>query len=492
MDQHNRVLSEVEALALIEKSLPEMPEVLRQQLATAVGYHPLALEIAISNLAMSNDQSMWHTDIQEIARLLAEDTNVGVSPSDDQTDRDLRVEKIIKYGYDALGRKPIKGSIYQKRLRALGSFAHDCDFDIDAAAALWGIPLGEALETLAALKAHGLIKYNQSDRWEQHPVLHGYARMLQKADEKLAFPERHAMYYLKRMQTAAENRNYHIMKTELPNLRHAFEWAIEENFSIAGHLLGNMGELFVSQSLGEEYLIWSEKVLERAQQLADKNQISQALMMRSIARRTVAEATEPTQRTALLQGALEDCTQVLPLCGDLRNYVLALECRAVILQDLAQVDGEDRGSRLRAALTDMDETLSLGGHDPQSFAVALANRAGVIVALAEIPGENREARLQAALNDYNKVLSLSQNDPPNYASVLFNLGLLYNKMGDHPNSLKALWSALQIFERIQYLPAIQKGRSKLRDFKLEDPERFEQLWNTITGQPEPEWMQTSP
>ena len=71
------------------------------------------------------------------------------------------------------------------------------------------------------------------------------------------------------------------------------------------------------------------------------------------------------------------------------DYATTQNNRAVLLSDLASLPGEDRGARLRQALTAYDEALALRRDVPLDYAQTQNNRAVLLRDLASLPGEDR-------------------------------------------------------------------------------------------------------
>lgn len=110
----------------------------------------------------------------------------------DETKRNLSVELSFSLSY-----KSLQGST-QKHLRALGVFAPNSTFDIQALQAVWEIEDHLLAKKAAnALEAVGLLEYIGDDRYSQHTLIRAYAlQLLKEAGEwEIAFGN-YANYYI--------------------------------------------------------------------------------------------------------------------------------------------------------------------------------------------------------------------------------------------------------------------------------------------------------
>ncbi len=342
------VLSEPDALAMISRALPDMDPALANELALTVGHHPLALEIALGDLA-EQDPEDWAECIAEMGRRVTSGESLDFLPLSDDIDRTQRLVAVLRYSYDALEHRP-GGKLLQQHFRTLGTFAPEAEFATDAVTALWESDNKAAKDHLQVFRARSLMS-GKVGRWHQHSILRGYALHLQGHEERLRWAERHASHYLARMREADDAQRYYIMAPELPNLRHAFDWAVQEGLEMAQDLVGNSADLLRSQNLGAEYLAWAERVLDRSKAIGGNSDIGQALT-------TLGNALQAASTLAF---------------------------------------GEDRAARLREALAAYDEALERRRDVPLAYATTQNNRANLLSDLASLPGEDRAARLRQAL-----------------------------------------------------------------------------------------------
>jgi hypothetical protein len=342
------VLSEDDALAMIDERLPGMEVLLAKHLAEVVGYHPLALEIALGDL-VEQDQEDWPDCTAKISRLVDTGESLDFLPLSDDTDREQKLAAVLRYSYDALGQRT-EGEWLQCHFRALGTFAREADFATAAVAMLWQIDEKPAKEHLLVFRARSLLS-GRSGQWRQHSMLRSYALSLQDNSERLQWAERHAEYYLARMREADNENQFYRMAPELPNLRHVFDWAVQEGLGLAQDLLGYSADLLRSQNLGEEYLAWAQRVLDRARHIGGNEEIGHAFNSLGNALQAAATLIYGKDRGARLREALAAYEEALARCRDVPlQYATTQNNRALLLRDLAGLPGEDRGARLREAL----------------------------------------------------------------------------------------------------------------------------------------------
>ncbi|MBK6429196.1 NB-ARC domain-containing protein [Candidatus Amarolinea dominans] len=333
------VLSVPDALGLVAQVIPDLSPALAGRLAQAVGRHPLALEIAVGDLA-SHGPDEW---AGLVARLEA-DMTLGLAldgaPLDDDLTRVRRLEIVLRYSYDALGRAP-DGATLQRHFRAVGCLAYEANFATDAAAAFWEENEVAAQAQLNIFAARSLLRRQAGGRWRQHAILRGFALQQQGATERDRWPERHARHYLAAMAAADDAQRYYIMAPDLPNLRHAFTWALQESLDTAQALLSNCADLLRSQNLGAEYLRWADRVLAQAQHSGSPRALGQALLSRGNALQAAATLVVGEDRGARLRQALAAYDEALHMRRDVPlDYATTQNNRAVLLRDLASLPGE--------------------------------------------------------------------------------------------------------------------------------------------------------
>jgi len=433
------VLTLPDALTLIAQELPRMPEALARRLIRIVGAHPMALRIILGDLHPDDPPAEWAAALDRIADRLAR--GLGVDPTAlDDIEPERRLSAVFAYSYAALAHH----EALQRCFRALGCFAPDeAELTTAAVSAILTLPEDETRPLLKTLRDRHLVRrVGQSDCWQQHALLRSYALEQQPPAERLTWAERHARHYLARMRAADDAQTYYTLRPDLPNLRHAFAWAVGEGraLGLAQALLSNCANLLKGQNLGLEYLAWAEQVKTLAFSMGGAQEQGQALTFLGNALQAAATLGD---RGARLRAALAAYDEALALRRDVPlDYATTQNNRAVLLRDLASLPGEDRGARLRAALAACDEALALRRDVPLDYATTQNNRANVLSDLASLPGEDRGARLRAALADAASAVSIfEQAQQAQYfemgqrvlASVIMAMGL---------DEARAAWLAL--------------------------------------------------
>ncbi len=440
------ILSPSDALALLRARMPRATEAdasLLEQLARALGYHAQALDIAGRQLHRW-EKSRWQAKVAELAQRVRAGEAFGELPFPGEEERVSEVEAALKWSYDELAPRA------QARFRLLGAFAPDASFRAEFAAALWGCSDDEALGALTDFAERGLVSRDESptrlhaSRWQQHILLRAYAlALLRRAGEEDAAHRHHATIFARAMRKADDEQRYYEMHPEYPPLRHAFEWAIENDFEMAQDIAANAANLQAQFGLVRDNDEWSRRLLERAREGKEERVLARALVERGNALQRIA--TLPNEdRAARLRDALAAYDEALrfytPDTAPL-DYAMTQNNRGLLLQDLVTLPNEDRAARLCDALAAYDEALRFWTPDtaPLSYAVAQNNRGNVLRDLATLPDEDRAARLSEALAAYDEALRFHcpDTDPLDYAATQNNRGNVLRDLATLPNEDRA-------------------------------------------------------
>ncbi|RMG72418.1 MAG: hypothetical protein D6711_12970, partial [Chloroflexi bacterium] len=231
--QHLDVLSPEDARMLLQRGAPGLDDLLADRVASGLGFHAQALVLAAGALHFRGVRRHEKT-AKEILDRVAAGRGFGDLPRMDKAARMNAVEAALKYSYDYLGEEE-EGKKWQTQFRALGCFAQEADFDLEAAAFVWSIDVELAEEFMLLLNGLSLIEEtsisNGENRWQQHAILRAYALSLQSAEERLLFPERHTDYYIKLAQFCLDckPRDYDRIEQEFGQLQHAFNWCEKQS-----------------------------------------------------------------------------------------------------------------------------------------------------------------------------------------------------------------------------------------------------------------------
>lgn len=138
-----------------------------RQLSAALGGQTLAVALAAARL-----KKRGPAYARTILDGLDDPTNPFTALAMHADDKDLNVEKSLWQSYRAL--EPDQ----QRRYRLLGVLTRDGSFDLKLAAALWGESEAAADRPLEELLDADLVQSATEGRYQQHRLLHAYARAL--------------------------------------------------------------------------------------------------------------------------------------------------------------------------------------------------------------------------------------------------------------------------------------------------------------------------
>ncbi len=344
---------EARALIALRLNWPELPADhydWADALAAGVGYHTLALDVAIRRLrldARSPGTPRWREQVDRLLSHIRSGQGFERLALPD-SERNQNVEAVLAYSYDRMD------DTARARFRALGVFAPEATFGSGAAAALWQCDVEQADDMLSAFASAALLEAGGGDgRWRQHGLLRGYAlALLRREGEYDAAAARHAAFYAAAMRTADDAQRFYEVLSDYAQLRHAFAWAIENDLELAQDLVANTANLQKAHGYGRDNLAWAEQALAAAHRRGTPAQIARAQVSLGNALQYVAglpgedRGARLREALAAYDAALRIYTpETVPLA-----YAMTQNNRAVLLSDLASVPGEDRGARLREAL----------------------------------------------------------------------------------------------------------------------------------------------
>ncbi|MBE2235140.1 MAG: hypothetical protein IAE85_16715, partial [Anaerolinea sp.] len=260
------LLSQAEALALFDLRLGWRPtgdaagDGWTGDLLTAVGHHALGLDVALGVLRRYGDDAAdWEPAARRLMAALGRGEVERLNLGDD--DPGHNVKGVILFSYDAL---PDGES--RRRLRSLAAFAPEAEFDSALAAAAWGCDAESAYETLTGFANAALLDRLGGGLWRQHGLLRAFgAALLRDAGERDAAAAAHARAYRDAMAAAEAEQRYYQMLPALPQLRHAFEWAAENDLELALSIAADCANVQQQFGLTREAGEWSERLLAAAQ-----------------------------------------------------------------------------------------------------------------------------------------------------------------------------------------------------------------------------------
>ena len=265
------VLSPADACALLQKSAPGLSDELANRVAAGLGCHALALTLAAGALAFRKAHRYERTAAELLDRVAA-GLGFGDLPRMDQAERLTEIEIAFKYSYDELG-QGARGAEQQAWFRALGAYAQEADFDVDAAAAVWGLDTGTTQEFLLCLDGLSLIQEaGMANRWQQHALLRAYALSLQTAEERIRFAERHTDHYIKLTEVChdCKPRDYDRVEREFAQIQHAFAWCEGNSPRRATRLALLLADFMRNRGRVPQLNCWLQTALSGAETLGDR------------------------------------------------------------------------------------------------------------------------------------------------------------------------------------------------------------------------------
>ena len=164
-----------EGVALLRAYLTAVDEPAMTALSEALGGHPLALTLAVRRILKARNPAQAlinHTQAYQMG-IPAGSTFADLKLEQGETKED-NLTMALAYSYDDLS------SSDQRHFRQLGILAHDKPFPLGALATVWEVEPSAAEEICDNLRLLSLIEADDTgDEWyNQHPLLHTYARAL--------------------------------------------------------------------------------------------------------------------------------------------------------------------------------------------------------------------------------------------------------------------------------------------------------------------------
>lgn len=245
------------ARALLQALAPRLAAAEADEIAGLCGRLPLALRIAGNYLALNDGV----TD-GGYAALLA-DERERLSRLRDAGDPDLDVEAAMGLSVEQLDAE-------MRQAWALLSL-FPAPFDVPAAAALWEVPEGAALERLLALRNRSLVSFDAATgRYEQHDLLRLAAGRLLGAGagplepssapgEPSAARDRLARHYRAVARRVGEAQRYRDLDPDWPHLRAALDHAAEANIDLLSDLVYALSPYLSARGLAREWADWCRR-----------------------------------------------------------------------------------------------------------------------------------------------------------------------------------------------------------------------------------------
>ena len=302
------LLSEAEALDLFDLRLGWRPQSGQPadgwafDLAGGVGMHALGLDVALGVLRRYGDaaaEGRPAAEWQAVAERLLREVRSGrfdrLRLGDD--DPGHNVKAVMMFSYEALKEDA------KSQFRRLGTFAVDADFTTSDAATAWGCDPAAAFETLTDFANAALLERQGGGIWRQHSLLRGLALALLATQGRRTPPLRpHAAPTPMRCAAQTTRSGIYEMLPVLPQLRHAFEWALTNDLDLALVIAMSCANLQKQFGLAREGGEWSERALAAAQARATPETLARAWGHRGNWLSEVAGLPGENRRGRLLEG----------------------------------------------------------------------------------------------------------------------------------------------------------------------------------------------
>lgn len=418
-------------------------------LLKAVERHPLALDVVLGRIALESDsaRAFGRAVVRAAAKVDAA-VRSGEGLEELLTDEDQATRSVsasFGFSYDLLD------DVAKARFRALGAFAPNADFYASHAAGVWACEVGEAQEQLSLYRKLRLVDFGadgeSDDDYRQHALMRGYAlARLDKEGERAAASEKHARTYAAAMGAADADQTIHTMRTSQPQLRHAFDWALESDLALALDLTTATYNLFAAfGDTVREGMDWAARVLATARRASYPEQVAAALIAWGIGLSGAATQPGPGETRAQLlhqslaayDGALEYYRpDTAPL-----GYAATQNNRATLLSEIATLPGEDRRGRLLAALEAYDRVLEHHRPDtaPLAYAMTQGNLLNLFRDIAELPDEDtRNWQRKACRAGWEAISGFRQAQHAQYEGMA--TGLLHGLRTACGSDFPAIWA----------------------------------------------------
>jgi predicted ATPase/DNA-binding CsgD family transcriptional regulator len=287
------------------------------------------------------------------------------------------------------------------------------------------------LEILSALVDKSLVDHKQTAadeaRFVMLEMIREYAQeQLEASGEAETLRRRHADYYAEladRAETELRSANqkywFHLLETEISNLRAALEWSFASGeMRAALRILSGTYLYWVVYGRQDEGIQWSQRLLTRIHDIAPEYQVR---FLRSMALLTTFRDHEAARRLA------QQAVDAARAAGDTRQIGWSLWVLSATLPGGAEAD----------AVT--QEALALLQEVGDQTGVGLVYNA--IGEHARLSGDYARAR-----SAYEQSLAIAEatGDARRQYYVLYNLAFVAQREGDHREALRAIRQSLAL------------------------------------------------
>jgi tetratricopeptide (TPR) repeat protein len=442
-------LSDAEGAALIAARAGGPPDdPIYMEISRALAGHTLAVTLAAARLKKKGAGYA-----RTILDGLTDPTDPFAHLNVDEQDKDLNLSKSLSLSYDALD------DAGQRRFRALGVFAANAAFDLNALAAVWDETEASADRAAEALVDASLLDWEQeSGRYSQHPVLRTYARaLLNAAGEMLTIFRRYADWVIEASEAFRQLplEQWSQLDPLIPHVTEVGDALVDHFAEMLPERLAAFGwnvQPFVNKRLmmietprGREArgLRWLEAALVVFRQNGD--QAKEAAALNNIG------------------GAWSDL-------GDKRKALAFYEQALPVFQAMGDRGGEARALNNIGGAWDAlgDKRKALAFYE-QALPVfqAVGDRGGEAAALNNIGGAWSDlGDKRKALAFYEQALPVFQavGDRSGEAITCFNIGMLHYQLGDLDSAIAHVERCIELRNQMAH-PDLESNRRALNQLK---------------------------
>lgn len=381
---------------------------------------PLAIELAAARVR--------HIPLQKIYERLEQRLPILTGGAHDLPLRQRTLRTAIRWSYDLLD------SSERLLLLRLAVFRGGCSLEAVEAVCERDLAIG-AFDGLASLVDKSLVQQKELSGGEARFFLLEMIRefayeQLTASGELAALRSRHAAYYAQladraepELRQANQKFWFHLLETEIANLRAALEWSLEcGDLTSASRMLSGSNLYWIVYARPEEAIQWAQRLLDRIEEIAPEQQ---GRFLRSAALFTIYRDREAARQLAQRAVAAARASH------DKREIGWSLWVLSTTLPG---------GAEAEAATQEALDLLQEVGDQP-----GLSLVYNSIGERARLSGDHARAR-----RAYERSLALAEatGDARRQYYVLYNLAFVAQREGDHQEALRALRRSLALCQEL--------------------------------------------
>jgi tetratricopeptide (TPR) repeat protein len=447
-------LAEPAAHDLLLRTAPEAlaadPAGLRE-LASLVGYLPLALMLVGSELAANAGQDRWIRQTLERLRSATERLGLAGTSSRQGSDREpLSLQEVVELSLNALPDDATRDAFVE-----LGVFApKPGDFSRAAALAVWQVTeqVGDAI--LRTLHGRGLLEITGQDRFTVHQVLAAVASV--RLAGRVEVAARHFDHYLAPVD--ADREAWQAIAAELPQIQQAWNWvsnAAGEDRRVL-QLAVALQTFMERRGLRAQQRVWLERAVVAARALkdsAEEGRLSGSLGL------CLWQLGEHREAIDCLDHALAIARQAGDRPAEGRHLgSLGLVWASAMLRDKAI----DHFEEALVIARELDDQQAEGSH-LGALGLAWVEEGEVKLALGEVTHDTAVSYFRRAIEHFEQALAIAQatDDRRAEGSHLGSLGNARLLLGEVAEATVLLTQASSVLREEGDLPNEALHRANL-------------------------------